>query len=141
VDAAGPFHAYDADCYRLARFCIANKIHYLDLSDDAAFVAGTATFPGEGHRAHRPFGVSSVSAISSCAVAQLSKDLTAILPIETTILPDAGSPLGAACGFGIGTDRITAQALARRRLAPIRWLGRTEASNLGPRLHARGQEL
>jgi hypothetical protein len=129
VDAAGPFHAYDADCYRLARFCI------------AAFVAGIATFPGEGHRAHRPFGVSSVSAISSCAVAQLSKDLTAILLIETTILPDAGSPLGAACGFGIGTDRITAQALARRRLAPIRWLGRTEASNLGPRLHARGQEL
>ena len=70
VDAAGPFHAYDADCYRLARFCIANKIHYLDLSDDAAFVAGIATLDAQAKAAERIVlsGVSSVSAISSCAV-------------------------------------------------------------------------
>ena len=116
VDAAGPFHAYDADCYRLARFCIANKIHYLDLSDDAAFVAGIATLDAQAKAAERIVlsGVSSVSAISSCAVAQLSKDLTAILLIETTILPDAGSPLGAA---------VAASALAQIG-SPLRlWRG------------------
>ena len=40
VDAAGPFQNYTADPYRVARFCIAHKIHYLDLSDDGPFTAG-----------------------------------------------------------------------------------------------------
>jgi Domain of unknown function (DUF4166)/Saccharopine dehydrogenase NADP binding domain len=116
VDAAGPFHAYDADFYRLARFCIANKIHYLDLSDDAAFVAGIATLDAQAKAAECIVlsGVSSVPAISSCAVAHLSKDLSAILLIETTILPDAGSPLGAS---------VTASALAQIG-SPLRiWRG------------------
>ena len=118
-------HAYDADCYRLARFCVANNIHYLDLSDDAAFVAGIATLDAEAKAAERIVlaGVSSVSAISSCAVAQLSKDLTAILLIETTILPDAGSPLGAAvAAAALAQIGSPLKLSARRRLAPIRRL-------------------
>ncbi|WP_274961781.1 saccharopine dehydrogenase NADP-binding domain-containing protein [Thioclava electrotropha] len=37
VDAAGPFHAYGDDPYRLARAAIAADVHYLDLSDNAAY--------------------------------------------------------------------------------------------------------
>jgi len=116
VDAAGPFHAYGADPYRLARFCIANKIHYLDLSDDAAFVAGIASLDAEAKAADLIVlsGVSSVPAISSCAVAQLGKDLAAIVLIETTILPDAGAALGAS---------VAASALAQIG-SPLRiWRG------------------
>jgi saccharopine dehydrogenase-like NADP-dependent oxidoreductase len=95
VDAVGPFHAYCADPYRLARFCIANNIHYLDLCEDAAFAAGISSLDTQAKAANCVIlsGVSSVLAIASCAVAHLSKDLAAILLIETTILPDAGSPL------------------------------------------------
>ena len=40
VDAAGPFQAYGDDPYRVAKAAIAAGAHYLDLADDAAFVAG-----------------------------------------------------------------------------------------------------
>jgi saccharopine dehydrogenase-like NADP-dependent oxidoreductase len=42
VDAAGPFHAYGADPYRLAKSAIAQGVSYLDLADDAEFCAGIA---------------------------------------------------------------------------------------------------
>src|SRR5690242_3434393 len=40
VDASGPFQDYGADPYRVVRAALARGIHYLDLADGAAFVAG-----------------------------------------------------------------------------------------------------
>jgi saccharopine dehydrogenase-like NADP-dependent oxidoreductase len=40
IDAAGPFQDYKRDRYRVARAAIAVGAHYIDLADDAEFVAG-----------------------------------------------------------------------------------------------------
>ena len=96
VDAAGPFQAYGGDPYRLAWFCIAHKIGYLDFSDDAAFTAGIATLD-EAARAAGCFalsGVSSVPAISAAAVRELSEGLSEIALIETALMPGNRAPRG-----------------------------------------------
>lgn len=74
VDAAGPFQAYAPGSYRLARFCVAHRIHYLDFSDDAAFTAGIAELDAVAVEAGRftLSGVSSLPAISAAAVRQLA---------------------------------------------------------------------
>jgi len=51
VDAAGPFHAYGDDPYRLVKAAIAQGVHYLDLADDAAFCAGIAALDGDAKSA------------------------------------------------------------------------------------------
>jgi saccharopine dehydrogenase-like NADP-dependent oxidoreductase len=96
VDAAGPFQAYGDDPYRLARFCIANGISYLDLSDDAAFTAGIAQLDAAAKAAgcFALSGVSSVPAISAAAVMALSRDLSELSVIETTIVPGNRAPRG-----------------------------------------------
>ena len=96
VDAAGPFQAYGSDPYRLAWFCIAHKINYLDFSDDAAFTAGIAALD-EAARAAGCFalsGVSSVPAISAAAVRELSEGLSEIALIETALVPGNRAPRG-----------------------------------------------
>ena len=96
VDAAGPFQAYGGDPYRLAWFCIAHKIGYLDFSDDAAFTAGIAALD-EAARAAGCFalsGVSSVPAISAAAVRELSEGLSEIALIETALVPGNRAPRG-----------------------------------------------
>lgn len=80
ADAAGPFQSYGNDPYRVARFCIGRKIHYLDLSDDAAFTAGIAGL-NENAIAAGCFalsGVSSLPAISASAVRFLGEGLSGI---------------------------------------------------------------
>ena len=96
ADAAGPFQSYGSDPYRVARFCIDHKIHYLDLSDDAAFTAGIA---GLNERALAAgcfalSGVSSVPAISASAVRFLSEGLSEIQLIETALVPGNRAPRG-----------------------------------------------
>ncbi len=96
VDAAGPFQAYGSDPYRLAWFCIGNKIAYLDFSDDAAFTAGIAALD-QAARAAGCFvlsGVSSVPAISAAAVRSLSEGLSGIEAIETALVPGNRAPRG-----------------------------------------------
>jgi hypothetical protein len=96
VDAAGPFQAYGADPYRVARFCIAGGIDYADLSDDGEFTAGIAQLHAEAVAAGRfaLSGASSVPAISAAAVAELSQGLSEIILIETAILPGNRAPRG-----------------------------------------------
>lgn len=96
VDAAGPFQAYGADPYRLARFCIANGIDYVDLSDDAAFTARIDALDAEAVAAGRFMlsGASSVPAISAAAVAALSEGFSEVILIETAILPGNRAPRG-----------------------------------------------
>lgn len=96
VDAAGPFQAYGDGPYRLAEFCVANRIHYLDLADDGAFVAGIAALD-DAARAAGVFvisGASTVPAISSAAVQMLSRAMTDIRAIDTAILPGNRAPRG-----------------------------------------------
>ena len=96
VDAAGPFQAYGADPYRLARASLGAGAHYLDLSDDGAFTEGIAALDPLARAAGRVAlsGVSSVPALSSAAVAELSRGIEDIHLIESTILPGNRAPRG-----------------------------------------------
>ena len=95
IDAAGPFHAYGQDPYRLPRAAIAAGLHYLDLSDNAPFCAGIAALDAEARAAGLCVisGLSSVPAISSAAVRALCGTQTPRL-IDTAILPGNRSPRG-----------------------------------------------
>lgn len=95
IDAAGPFHSYGADPYRLARAAIAEGVHYLDLSDNAEFCPGTTALDAEARTAKLCVisGLSSVPALSSAAVRALTKEDTPRV-IDTAILPGNRSPRG-----------------------------------------------
>jgi hypothetical protein len=95
VDAAGPFHAYGADPYRLARAALGFGAHYLDLADNAAFCAGITTLQTEASAANRAAisGLSSVPAVSSAAVRALT-GADQPLHIDSAILPGNRSPRG-----------------------------------------------
>lgn len=96
VDAAGPFQLYGGDPYRVARAALATGAHYLDLADDAAFVAGIAALDVEARAANRVAlaGCSSVPAISAAVVTALSQDLEHIEAISSAILPGNRAPRG-----------------------------------------------
>lgn len=98
VDAAGPFHGYGADPYRLARACIGQGVHYLDLADDAGFCAGIAALDGEAKAAGvvALSGVSSVPCLSSAAVAALVEGMGEVDTISSAILPGNRAPRGRA---------------------------------------------
>jgi saccharopine dehydrogenase-like NADP-dependent oxidoreductase len=98
VDAAGPFGAYGNDPYRLPRFCVAQGIDYLDLSDDARFTAGITELDAMARGAGRfaLSGASSVPGLSSAVVTALADDLDRIDTIETAILPGNRAPRGRA---------------------------------------------
>ena len=95
VDAAGPFHAYGEDRYRLPRAAIAAGLHYLDLADNARFCAGIAALDAEARAAGLCVlsGLSSVPALSSAAVRALSGAEVPLM-IDTAILPGNRSPRG-----------------------------------------------
>lgn len=95
VDAAGPYHAYGDDPYRLVRTAIRSGIHYLDLSDNAAFCEGITKLDKEAREAGvcAISGMSSVPALSSAAVRSLiEEDVPS--RIEIAILPGNRSPRG-----------------------------------------------
>ncbi|MDE9449791.1 DUF4166 domain-containing protein [Aliiroseovarius sp. Z3] len=95
VDAAGPFHSYGADPYSVPRAAIRAGVHYLDLSDNAAFCAGITVLDDAARAAGLCVisGLSSVPAISSAAVRALAGDATPRV-IDTAILPGNRSPRG-----------------------------------------------
>ncbi len=95
IDAAGPFHAYGSDPYRLARTALAAGAHYLDLADNADFCAGIAALDAEARQVNRAAisGLSSVPAISSAAVRALAGPDRPLM-IDSAILPGNRSPRG-----------------------------------------------
>lgn len=95
IDAAGPFHAYGGDPYRLPRAAVAAGLHYLDLSDDAAFCEGIVTLDEAARQAGLCVvsGLSTVPALSSAAVRSLAGTDTP-LAIDCAILPGNRSPRG-----------------------------------------------
>lgn len=96
IDASGPFQAYGADPYRLARAALRAGAHYLDLSDDPHFTAGIAVLDAEARERDRVVlsGVSSVPALSSAAVEALAEGMDDIHLIESVILPGNRAPRG-----------------------------------------------
>lgn len=97
VDAAGPFHAYGDDPYRVARAAIAAGAHYFDLSDNADFCQGISVLNADAKAAGVCVlsGMSSVPAISSAAVDALRAGQTPVM-IESAILPGNKAPRGRA---------------------------------------------
>ncbi len=98
VDAAGPFHAYGDDPYRLPRACIQNGCHYLDLADDSAFCSGVSALDSAASAAGVTVlsGVSSVPALSSAIVADLVAGADQVDSINIAILPGNKAPRGRA---------------------------------------------
>ncbi len=96
VDAAGPFQGYRDAPYRIAEAAIACGAHYLDLSDDAGFTAGISTLDATAQDAGVVVlsGVSSVPAMSSAAVEDLTDGMVEIHLIESVILPGNRAPRG-----------------------------------------------
>ncbi|SMP23901.1 SDR family oxidoreductase [Shimia sagamensis] len=97
IDAAGPFQAYGADGYHVARLCIDIGADYLDLADDAAFAQGISGLDEAAKAAGRRVlsGVSSVPALSGAVAAELCRDMAQVDLIETAILPGNQAPRGA----------------------------------------------
>ena len=97
VDAAGPFHAYGTDPYRVARAAIGAGAHYFDLSDNADFCHGISVLDDDAKAGGICIysGMSSVPAISSAAVESLCDDVAPLI-IETAILPGNKAPRGRA---------------------------------------------
>lgn len=95
IDAAGPFHTYGSDPYRLAKAAIAAGVHYLDLSDNADFCAGIGALDSAARAAGvcALSGMSTVPALSSAAVRALAQDQTPRV-IDAAILPGNRSPRG-----------------------------------------------
>lgn len=95
VDAAGPFHTYGDDPLRLPSACIANGVHYFDLSDNAAFTALISALDARAKVAGVVVlsGASSTPALNAAAVAELARggDIHAI---DTAILPGNDAPRG-----------------------------------------------
>lgn len=95
VDAAGPFHAYGDDPYRVAKAAIKARAHYFDLCDNAEFCQGISALDDVARAAGVCVysGMSSVPAISSSVVEDL-RGGQAPLVIETAILPGNKAPRG-----------------------------------------------
>lgn len=96
VDAAGPYQAYGAGAYTLAKAAIDERTHYLDLSDDAAFTQGITALSAAASSAGVSVlsGVSSVPALSSAIIADLAHNLSDITLIESAIMPGNRAPRG-----------------------------------------------
>ena len=126
VDAAGPFHAYGGDPYRVARAAIGVGAHYFDLCDNADFCQGISALDDVARAAGVCVysGMSSVPAISSAVVDALRGGQsplsieTAILPgnkaprgrsVVESILDQAGRPYGEQQGGGMVTRRSWSQ--------------------------------
>jgi hypothetical protein len=140
VDAVGPFQSRSSE---LARDCALNGIHYVDIADARARVAGIVKLDpiARAHDVTVISGASTVPAITTAIVDDLEPDPTRVLEIDVGISPGhraprglatvrsifsyCGNPIPAVCGgveFGWG-------GLARHRYPlPVgsRWLSHVD---------------
>jgi hypothetical protein len=100
IDAAGPYDRNGGDevDYSLALAAIAANSHYLDLADDARFVAEITCLNERAERAGVSVisGASSVPALSSAAVDALISGMRRVKTIDVCILPGNRAPRGRA---------------------------------------------
>lgn len=97
ADAAGPFHDYGDDPYRIAKAAIRARSHYFDLCDNAAFCQGISILDDIATKAGVTVasGMSSVPAVSSAVIEALCAGQSPLM-IETAILPGNKAPRGRA---------------------------------------------
>ncbi len=96
VDTAGPFQAYGADPYRLARAAVARGIAYLDIADGRAFVCGIGAL-NDLAIANDTFalsGCSSVPALSDAVLRRLADGMTKTDRVEGGITPSGRLAMG-----------------------------------------------
>ncbi len=113
VDASGPFQAYGPKPYALAQACLGANIHYLDLADDADFVAGLSAF-NEAALAAGLFclsGASTSPALTGAAARHLSTGMAQVTAITAGIAP---SPFA---GMGQNVIRAIASSAGQRKRA------------------------
>ena len=93
IDAAGPFREGD---YRLARAAIAAGIHYVDLADGRAFVAGFPMLDAAAKKAGvvALTGASSTPALSNAVLDKLTAGWTRVDSVEIAISPGNRAPRG-----------------------------------------------
>jgi hypothetical protein len=146
INATGPYPGQD---YRLARGCIAARVHYLDLADARAFVAGIQTLDAQARAAGVLVvsGASTVPAVSAAVVDAFAPQLAALDRLDVVIAPansfdpglatarsflgTLGRPLRAP-GKAAGGLSYGWQGLERRRLPGLgaRFLGLCETPDL-----------
>ncbi len=101
IHTAGPFQAQD---YAVARACAQAGAHYIDLADGRRFVCD---FPGALKSAFASAGrvavsgASTVPALSSAVVAQLTRGWRALRSIDICIAPAQTAPRGVATLAGV----------------------------------------
>lgn len=100
IDAAGPFQHSDD---RVVRACIKAGIHYIDLADARDFVGSIGSLDEQAKAASVTVisGASSVPALSTAVVAELSKDMQAVRSIEMSISASNRATAGASVASAI----------------------------------------
>ncbi|MEE8272422.1 MAG: saccharopine dehydrogenase NADP-binding domain-containing protein [Alphaproteobacteria bacterium] len=95
IHAAGPFQGQD---YAVARACIDNGAHYIDLADATGFVAGFDGLdePARAAGVLAVSGASSVPGLSSTVVDSLVRDIARTTTIDIAIAPGNKAPRGLA---------------------------------------------
>jgi Saccharopine dehydrogenase NADP binding domain len=146
INATGPYQGQD---YGLARACIAARVHYLDLADARAFVAGIAALDAEAQAAGVLVvsGASTVPAVSAAVLDAYAVQLASLDRVDVVVAPansfdpglattrsilgTLGRPLGGP-GKAAGGRRHGWQGLERRRLPGlgVRFLGLCETPDL-----------
>jgi hypothetical protein len=146
INATGPYQGQD---YRLARSCIAAGVHYVDLADARAFVAGIPALDAEAQRAGVLVvsGASTVPAVSAAVLDAYAPQFSSLAKVDVVIAPgnsfdpglattrsilgSLGRPLGAS-GKAAGGRSYGWQGLERRRLPGLgaRFVGLCETPDL-----------
>ena len=134
VHTAGPFQGQD---YGVAELCIRHRVHYLDLSDDAAFVRGIDRLDEPARQAGVLLcsGASTAPAITGAAVEEALKS-GPVERVDFGIMPGNDAPRGRALVAAIlggagkaiadqpgrrvwgGLRRMSLPGLGRRWMAP-----------------------
>lgn len=100
IHTCGPFQGQD---YRVPEICIEKGVHYLDLADDSAYVAGFRCLD-EKARSRGVLavsGVSSIPALSSAVVEHLRPQFETLSEIAIGIAPGNRAPRGLALVAGV----------------------------------------
>jgi Saccharopine dehydrogenase NADP binding domain len=100
IDSVGPFQDRDLD---VARSCVERGIHYVDIADGRARVAGITALDAAARDrdALVVSGASTVPAVSSAIVADLVAPNDTVLEIDVGISPGHSAPRGLATAQGV----------------------------------------
>lgn len=116
IHTVGPFQGQD---YRVAEHCIEQGIHYLDLADDRAFVAGFDALDATAKKRKvlAVSGASTLPGLSSAVVESLSPGFARMKRLEIGIAPGNRAPRGLAVVAAI----LSYAGQPMPRLAQGRW--------------------